>query len=104
MTASQRQACSDSAEDKRVCFMGPRRHWLHCSPTCVVNLRPIAVGLQTVKWHVINQWTRAIWSQQKGLGWGNSLTKKKKKRLLFKSMEEATIAKELWQKITALLV
>lgn len=46
MTASLRQYCADFAEDERSCFIGPKRHWLRYKPTCVVNLQPIAIGLQ----------------------------------------------------------
>lgn len=54
MAASQRQACSDSAEDKSGRFIAPQRHRLHYRPTRVVNLRSAAIGSQTPKWRVIN--------------------------------------------------
>lgn len=44
MAASQRQACSDSAEDKSGRFIAPQRRRLHYRPTRVVNPRSAAIG------------------------------------------------------------
>lgn len=54
MAASQRQACSDPAEDKSGRFIAPQRRRLHYRPTRVVNLRSTAIGSQTAKWRAIN--------------------------------------------------
>lgn len=54
MTASQRQCCSDFAEDRTSCFTGPKRQWLHCKRMCV-NLQPITIGLQIATNKSMNQ-------------------------------------------------